>query len=121
MRKLTFCGKILPMESTKYVVIFVTCANKEEGEKISQGLVKKRLAACVNSIPRITSRYWWQGKIETAEEVLLIIKSKKSLVNRLINEVKKLHSYTVPEIIALPIIDGNKDYLNWINDSLRHG
>lgn len=106
------------MENIEYVVIFVTCANKEEGEKISQSLVKKKLVACVNLVPEITSRYWWQGKIETAEEVLLIIKTKKPLVNRLIKEVKKLHSYTIPEIIALPIIAGNKDYLDWIKGSV---
>jgi len=102
----------------RYIVVFVTCANKEEGEKISQALVEKKLVACVNLIPEITSRYWWQGKIETSNEVLLIIKSKKSLFKEIVAEVKRLHSYTVPEIIALPIIDGNKDYLDWIEESV---
>lgn len=106
------------MENT-YVVVFITCADEKEGEKISQGLVEKKLVACVNLVPKIISRYWWQGKIETASEVLLIIKTKKSLVDKLITEVKKLHSYTVPEIIALPIIAGNKDYLAWIDKSVR--
>ncbi len=106
------------MKNTKYVVIFVTCANKEEGEKISQGLVEKKLAACVNLVPKINSRYRWQGKIEVSSETLLMIKTRKSLVNKLIAEVKKLHSYTVPEIIALPIIAGNKDYLAWIKGSV---
>lgn len=107
------------MKNTKYVVIFVTCANREEGEKISQGLVEKKLVACVNLIPEIFSRYWWQGKIEVSNETLLMIKSKKSLFKQIITEVKKLHSYTVPEIIALPIIDGNKDYLDWIKKSVE--
>ncbi len=102
----------------KYVVIFITCANREEGEKISNSLVEKKLVACVNLIPEIFSRYWWQGKVETANEVLLIIKTKKSLLNKLITGVKKLHSYSVPEIIALPIIAGNKDYLDWIKESV---
>jgi periplasmic divalent cation tolerance protein len=106
------------MEKTKYVVVFVTCANKEEGEKISQSLVEKKLVACVNLIPEIFSHYWWQGKIESSSEVLLLMKTKKSLVNKLIAEVKKLHSYTVPEIIALPIIEGNSDYLDWIKESV---
>lgn len=106
------------MEKMRYIVVFVTCANKEEGEKISQALVEKKLVACVNLIPEITSRYWWQGKIETSNEVLLIIKSKKSLFKEIVAEVKRLHSYTVPEIIALPIIDGNKDYLDWIEESV---
>lgn len=103
-----------------YVVVFVTCANREEGEKISRALVKKKLVACVNLIPEITSRYWWQEKIEVSSETLLIIKTKKSLFKQIVAEVKKLHSYTVPEIIALPIIAGNKDYLNWIRESLKH-
>lgn len=102
-----------------YVVIFVTCANKEEGGKISQGLLGKKLVACVNLIPEITSRYWWQEKIEVSSETLLIIKTKKSLFKQIVAEVKKLHSYTVPEIIALPIIEGNKDYLNWIKKSVE--
>jgi len=106
------------MEKMRYIVVFVTCTNKEEGEKISQALVEKKLVACVNLIPEISSRYWWQGKIETSNEVLLIIKSKKSLFKEIVAEVKRLHSYTVPEIIALPIINGNKDYLDWIEESV---
>ncbi len=104
----------------EYVVVLVTCANRKEEEKISQALVEKKLAACVNLVPKVSSRYWWKSKVETANEVLLIIKTEKSLVNKLITTVKKLHSYTVPEIIALPILAGNKDYLNWITDSLKH-
>ncbi len=107
------------MKDVKYIVIFVTCANREEGEKISHSLVEKKLVACVNLIPEITSRYWWQEKIEVSSETLLIIKTKKSLFKQIVAEVKKLHSYTVPEIIALPIIDGNKNYLDWIKDSLK--
>lgn len=107
------------MKDAKYIVIFVTCANKEEGEKISQGLLRKKLVACVNLIPEIISRYWWQEKIEVSSETLLIIKTKKSLFKQIVTEVKKLHSYTVPEIIALPIIEGNKDYLNWIQKSVE--
>lgn len=103
----------------EYIVVLVTCANKEEGEKISQSLVEKKLVACVNLVPEITSRYWWQGKIEVSSEILLTIKSKKSLFKEIVAEVKKLHSYTVPEIIALPIIAGNKDYLNWIQKSVE--
>ena len=82
-------------------------------------LLEEHLAACVNIIPQILSRYWWQGKIETAKESLLIVKTKKSVLKQLIKKVRAIHSYTVPEIIALPIEDGNPDYLNWITESLK--
>jgi len=101
-----------------YIVIFVTCANKEEAKRIATGLIKNKLAACVNIIDKIESFFWWQGKIDTAREVLLIIKSRKAKLAKVIKLVKSLHSYAVPEIIALPIISGYKPYLNWIDDSV---
>jgi periplasmic divalent cation tolerance protein len=81
--------------------------------------MKNKLAACVNIIDNIKSIFWWQGKIDKAKEVLLIIKTKKKLIDKLIKKVKSLHSYAVPEIIALPIIAGNKKYLEWIDESVR--
>lgn len=99
------------------VVIFVTAANKEEAAKISSALIKGKLAACVNIIENVRSLFWWQGEVDNAKEVLLIIKSRKALVNKLIKKVKSLHSYEVPEIIALPIVAGDRKYLKWINDS----
>ena len=80
-------------------------------------LVEDKLVACVNLTDNIRSVYWWQGKVEQAGEVLLILKSKRRLLKRIIKTVKSVHSYTVPEIIALPIIDGHKDYLDWIDES----
>jgi len=100
-----------------YVVIFITAPNKKEAEHIAQQLIKTRLAACVNITENIKSIFWWKGKVDRASEVLLIIKTRKSLINKLIKKVKSLHSYAVPEIIALPIIAGNKQYLDWINES----
>ena len=100
-----------------YVVIFITAPNKKEAEHIAQQLIKNRLAACVNIMENIKSIFWWEGKVDRAKEVLLIIKTRKSLINKLIKKVKSLHSYAVPEIIALPIIAGNKQYLDWINES----
>jgi len=82
-------------------------------------LIKQKLAACVNLINPVNSLFWWQKKVDCAKEVLLIIKTKKGLFKRLEKLVKSLHSYDVPEIIALPIIAGNKQYLNWIDDSTR--
>lgn len=101
------------------IVILITCANKREAHRIARGLVGQKLVACVNIVDGIKSIFWWQKRIDSASEVLLIAKSKKSLMRRVIRQVKSLHSYQVPEIIALPIVAGNKDYINWINESVR--
>ncbi len=101
------------------VVIFITCANRKEADKIGNELVAQKLVACVNIIDKVSSIFWWQKKVDSANEVLLIAKSKKSLMEKIIKQVKSLHSYEVPEVIALPIISGNKEYINWINESVR--
>lgn len=101
---------------SSFVVILITASSQKEAEKISKLLVSKKLAACVNIVPKISSRYHWKGKIETAFELLLIVKTKKSVLSRLIREVKSAHSYTVPEVVALPILSGNPDYLSWIEE-----
>ena len=103
---------------TPYRVVFVTAGNAAEAKKISLALLKEKLAACVNVVPKISSSYWWKGKIETAEESLLVIKTKKSLVPKLIRKIKKIHSYAVPEVISLPVMEGNRDYLNWMKGSV---
>jgi len=97
------------------VVVFVTASTEEEAEKIASLLLEKRKAACVNVIPRVNSRFWWQGKLDSAQESLLIIKTRGALVPEITDMVKKAHSYTVPEIVALPIVGGNKDYLDWVD------
>ena len=102
----------------EYIVILVTAGSGEEARKIAKGLVKERSAACINIISRIDSHFLWKGKIERAAETLLIIKTKKSYLKKVTELVKKLHSYKVPEIIALPIIGGNEDYLKWISESV---
>jgi len=102
-----------------HIVIFITCANKKEAGRIGTALVKNKLAACVNIVDKVESIFWWQGKIDRAREELLIIKSQKSKLTKIIKLVKSIHSYQVPEIIALPIIAGNKEYLKWINESTR--
>ena len=103
-----------------YIVIFITAANKKQANNIGRELVKHKLAACVNIASNIESIFWWQGKLDKAKESLLIIKSRKEKLSKIIKLVKSLHSYSVPEIIALPIISGNKDYLKWIDDSIGH-
>lgn len=102
-----------------YVIVFITCANTEEGELISRKLVEEKLVACVNTLAQVHSRYWWQGKIETAGETLLIAKTTAHLLDLIIERVKALHSYAVPEIIALPIAGGSADYLKWIGESIN--
>ncbi len=102
-----------------FVVVFVTVKSKREAEKITASLLNKKLAACVNIVPRIESVYWWKGKVERAKELLLIIKTKKSLFKKLTREIIKNHSYEVPEVISLPITGGNDRYLKWIEESVR--
>lgn len=99
------------------IVVLVTTKNKQEARKIASVLIKKRLAACVNIIGKVESLFWWQGKIDKCPEALLIIKTKKSLFERLRKEVRRLHSYSVAEVIALPIVKIDKDYKKWLNDA----
>ena len=101
------------------IIIFITCANKKQAKLIARHLVAGKLVACVNVLDKIDSIFWWQNRIDSAREVLLIAKSKKLLIQKIINKVKSLHSYRIPEVIALPIVAGNRDYINWINESIR--
>jgi len=101
------------------VVILITAANKREAKKIAKGLVGKKLAACVNVVDGVKSFFWWEGKIDSGNEVLLIVKSQKKLLKKIIKAVRDLHSYSVPEVIALPIVGGYDKYLKWIKDSLK--
>jgi periplasmic divalent cation tolerance protein len=105
----------------EYIVVLVTAGNEEEGRKIAKGLLKEKWAACINIIPRVNSHFLWKGKIERSAETLLVIKTKNSCLNKVIRLVKKVHSYEVPEIIALSIVGGNRDYLGWIEESLKGG
>jgi len=98
------------------IVVFITTSNEDEAAKISRALVESRLAGCVNIIRDIRSIYSWQGKIEDEPEVLMIAKTRKPLLDAFMKKVKELHSYTVPEIIALPIIGGSEDYLKWLRE-----
>lgn len=102
-----------------YIVILVTAKDKKEAQKISAALIKAKLAACVNIIAKVDSLFFWEAKIDRAKESLLVIKSKKEKLPRIIKLIKSLHSYKVPEIIALPIISGDRPYLRWIDASLR--
>lgn len=103
---------------TDYIVVLVTAKNRAEAEKISQTLLEEKLVACVNIIDSVVSFFRWQGKIDRAEECLIIMKTHKRLFAELVERVKVLHSYDVPEVLALPVFEGSSDYLGWIKDSL---
>jgi len=99
------------------VVGFVTVPSEALGRKISDALVTKKLAACVNTIPGIESTYWWEGKVNRDRELLLMIKTRRSLVAQVAEDVKSLHEYDEPEFITLPVESGLAGYLQWIRDS----
>ncbi len=104
---------------TDKIVVLVTCGRASEAKRIARTLVEKRLAACVNLVSgRIHSVYRWKGKVETAKEHLLVIKSSRRRLPALRREVERLHSYQVPEIIALPIVAGAPAYLAWLEECL---
>jgi len=103
-----------------YIAVFVTASSKLEAARIARKLVENKAAACVNIIDKIESLFWWKGKVDCSKEALLIIKSKKEKLPRIIKIVKSAHSYQVPEIIAFPIIGGDKNYLKWIDESIRN-
>lgn len=107
------------MESSPYIVLLITTATAEEAQRISRVLLEQKKVACVNIVPRVNSLFWWQDKLDSAEESLLIVKTKASLLSEIVSLVKEIHSYDIPELIALPIIGGNQDYLEWIQKEVR--
>ncbi len=105
---------------TDKIVVLSTCASAEEAQRVARALVEKRLAACVNVMPGVRSVYRWQEAIEDEEEVLLLIKTSRTLLDELRGEIERLHSYEVPEVIALAVVDGSERYLAWMNRELAH-
>ena len=103
----------------KPIVVLVTCGSEEEALKIANALVEEHLAACVNVIAPIRSIYRWEGKIWDEKEWLLIIKTQSHRFEELEKKVKSLHSYSVPEIVSLPIVEGSSSYLNWIKENTK--
>jgi periplasmic divalent cation tolerance protein len=109
------------MAKPAYLVVFITTSGYEEARKIADALVSQRKAACVNIVPRVNSLFRWKGKIEDAEESLLVVKTRAKLLPDVVSTVKGIHSYEVPEIIALPIVEGNPDYLKWMDRETGKG
>ncbi|KAF5400644.1 Divalent-cation tolerance protein CutA [Paragonimus heterotremus] len=106
-----------PLLQKMYTVAYVTCPNSSSADEIASHLVTKKLAACVNIIPAVQSVYIWKGKLEKDNEVLLLIKTRGSLMDNVIEAVKSKHPYECPEIIFVELKHGNADYLKWISDS----
>ncbi len=107
------------MENRENVVIFITTGTNEEAHRIANMLLNQRKVACVNILPKISSLFWWQDKLDSAQESLLIVKTRVSLLSEIVSMVREVHSYDVPEVIALPIIGGNPDYLEWIGKEVK--
>ncbi len=99
-------------------IVLITTPTYEEADNLAQRLLKQKLAACINLLP-VTSQYWWKNKIENAEETLMIVKTQPRLIKQIVTLVQKHHTYEVPEIIALPITQGNPKYLAWITENLK--
>ena len=99
-----------------YIQVSTTTETKEQAENIAQHLVEKKLAACVQITGPITSIYRWKGKVEKAQEWLCVIKTREELFDRVETAIKKMHTYETPEIVAVPIIKGSKEYLTWLDD-----
>ena len=108
-------------EMTDKIVVLSTCGSEQEAERLARSLVETRVAACVNILPGARSFYRWQGALESAEEWVLIIKSSRERFAELRGAIQKSHSYAVPEIVALPIVDGAESYLSWIDAGLAEG
>jgi len=98
------------------LVVYITAPNEEEGAKIARALVEERLAGCVNIVRPIRSIYRWRENIEDDTETLMIVKTQKRLFESLQKRVRELHSYTIPEIIAVPVVEGSSDYLKWLEE-----
>ena len=114
-------GRIEAESMTDKIVVLVTGSNARECARIARNLLERRLIACANLVPQIRSLYTWEGKVADEKECLMVLKSSREMFPSLEAEIEKLHSYSVPEIIALPIIEGFPNYLNWIAESMGGG
>lgn len=100
-------------------LVYITASGPEEARRIGRALVAARLAACANVYSAISSIYWWEGEVQEDTEAVLIAKTRKELVPALSNKVRDLHSYDCPCVVALPLVDGNPDFLDWIETETR--
>jgi len=103
---------------TDKIMVFSTCASEQDAEKLARELVESRVAACVNIVAGVRSVYRWQGTVESAGEWLLVIKSSRERFAELRATLERVHSYEVPEVLAVPVVDGAANYLNWLEGQL---
>jgi len=102
-----------------FIIVIMTAPNKQEAVNIVRALLEERLIACANILDPVHSLFWWKGKIEEEKEVLVLMKSQKTLFKKLSKRVAELHSYDLPEILALPIVVGSSSYLDWMRACLE--
>ena len=102
---------------TDFILILVTAESVEEAQKIAAALMEEKLVACANIVPGVKSRFFWKGKVESADEVLIILKTRETHFERIAEVVKEKHSYAVPEIVALNIARADEKYLNWLDET----
>ena len=103
---------------TDKIVILSACSTEQEAETLARLLVDDRLAACVSVIPRVRSFYHWQGAVQSSEECLLIIKSSRDLFDSVRTKLEAVHTYEIPEVLALPVVEGAPNYMNWLTANL---
>jgi periplasmic divalent cation tolerance protein len=106
------------MKKNELVLAYITTKDKDEARKLGRTLVEEKFAACVNIIDGMESHYWWEGKLESSKEAILIAKTEKARSQILLKRVKELHTYTCPCVLFLPVLGGNPDYLKWLSENL---
>ncbi len=104
-----------------YIIVLMTTATKKEAENIARNLLNQRLIACANIVGPVSSLFWWKEKINRENEFLVLMKTRSDLFEKLATTIKQMHSYEIPEIIAVPITKGEQTYLEWLSGSLRKG
>lgn len=104
---------------TDKIVVFSTCGDESEAKRVSHHLVSERVAACVTIVPGAASVYRWKGKVEESQEWVLIIKSSRAAFPKLQEELQRVHSYQVPEVVAIPVVDGSPSYLEWLDREIE--
>ena len=101
-------------KESDFVVVLITASSAQEANSIAEALVREKLAPCVSVVPEVSSTYWWDGEVQSAKESLLIVKTSSDVFEALKDRVLELHSYDVPEIICLPLVNASEDYLSWM-------
>jgi periplasmic divalent cation tolerance protein len=109
------------MSDAEYLVALVTAGSEQEARQIARALVRRMLAACVNIVPNVTSIYRWQEEVQEDQEWLLLVKTRQDVLHEVIQQVEKLHSYDLPEIIALPLAGGSQAYMRWLGREIQGG